>query len=207
MKKAARIIMVRHGQSQANANPHLHSNDSDLTEEGISQIKKVADLLKHEKIAHVYSSHLVRAVHTGKILNAHHNVAHTVIEALQERKYGSLFDRKDPKEALTAYFDAQSQLADSQKWHFKHVPDMESEYEGVMRLLSQLNSLATKHTHETIMVVGHGNLMRMFLVHHGFVNFDEAPPNSMQNGGSIEFEIDGKEIKILSVSGLIGPER
>ena len=59
--------MIRHGQSQANAqNIFAGHSDFDLTEFGKSQASLAAEYLyKHEKIDKIYSSDLLRAYHTA----------------------------------------------------------------------------------------------------------------------------------------------
>ncbi len=67
MESKTRIIMVRHGQSEANAGDIFagHS-DFDLTALGKAQAKLAADYLyEHEKIDKIYSSDLLRAHNTA----------------------------------------------------------------------------------------------------------------------------------------------
>ena len=61
-----KIIMIRHGESLANAGGiYLGHTDWDLTEKGKMQAEAVANYLKDEKIDVIYSSDLIRAYNTA----------------------------------------------------------------------------------------------------------------------------------------------
>ncbi|MBR2908260.1 MAG: histidine phosphatase family protein [Clostridia bacterium] len=63
-----RFILVRHGQSQANAEERFAGHyDAPLTEHGHAQARATAQyVVGHYKIDAIYSSDLLRAYHTGK---------------------------------------------------------------------------------------------------------------------------------------------
>lgn len=56
MKKVCRFYITRHGQTEWNKKSILQGHkDSDLTEEGIQQARKAAELLKDVEFDYVYS--------------------------------------------------------------------------------------------------------------------------------------------------------
>jgi len=74
-----KIILVRHGESIANAKKMSQGKqdewiDTHLSEKGVEEAKKVALRLKKEKIDIIYSSDLKRAVETAEEINKFHNV-------------------------------------------------------------------------------------------------------------------------------------
>ncbi|MBS3084095.1 histidine phosphatase family protein [Candidatus Pacearchaeota archaeon] len=73
------IILVRHGESMANAKKMSQGKqdewiDTHLTEKGREEAEKVALRLKKEKIDIIYSSDLKRAKETAEAINKFHNV-------------------------------------------------------------------------------------------------------------------------------------
>ncbi|MDO9530448.1 MAG: histidine phosphatase family protein, partial [Syntrophales bacterium] len=64
-----RLYLVRHGQVtnylDGTCNGH---NDVDITELGIGQMEAVADRLRDENLAAVYSSDLIRTIRGGAII-------------------------------------------------------------------------------------------------------------------------------------------
>ena len=79
MNKTTKIILVRHGESIANAEGVSQGNkdewiDTHLSKKGKEQADKVAQRLKNEKIDIIYSSDLKRAKETAEAINKFHNV-------------------------------------------------------------------------------------------------------------------------------------
>jgi len=79
MKMVSRIILVRHGESVANAKKVSQGKqdewiDTHLTEKGRDEARKVAQRLKKEKIGIIYSSDLKRAKETAEEINKFHSV-------------------------------------------------------------------------------------------------------------------------------------
>lgn len=66
-----KIFFIRHGESEANVNKILSSRPEEpynLTPKGITQIKKAARNLSDYKITDIYSSPLVRTIHSANII-------------------------------------------------------------------------------------------------------------------------------------------
>ena len=66
-----KIFFIRHGESEANVNKVLSSRPEepyDLTPKGITQIKKATRNLSGYKITDIYSSPLVRTIHSANII-------------------------------------------------------------------------------------------------------------------------------------------
>ena len=65
--KHTKIIIVRHGESLGNLNHiMLGHTDIDLAPRGFLQAEAAAEFLKDEQIDRVYSSDLIRAMHTAE---------------------------------------------------------------------------------------------------------------------------------------------
>jgi broad specificity phosphatase PhoE len=99
-----RILLVRHGQSTANAAGAVSSAapGPDLTDLGREQAEALAAKLGGDRIDAVYASTLVRAQQTAAPLAARLGLDVVVREGLQEIEAGDLEDRTD-EEALRGY--------------------------------------------------------------------------------------------------------
>ena len=96
------IIFVRHGESKRNAKIVNSDKNSGLTEKGKKQTEALGKRLKKYKISVIYTSNLLRAKETGKIISKILGIP--VKESLQEldeypskylrSKLKSLFNRK-----------------------------------------------------------------------------------------------------------------
>ena len=89
-----KVILIRHGQSEANKNKVWGSwTDVDLSEEGIQEVKNAAKLLKNYKFDICYTSFLLRTIKTWNILAEELDLHHIeVIKSwrLNEKHYGDL---------------------------------------------------------------------------------------------------------------------
>jgi probable phosphoglycerate mutase len=88
----AKIILVRHGETEWNRVHRLQGGGSDnpLNETGKQQAAKVALRLKDEKIQAVYSSPLQRAAFTAQEIARYHQLEVTLLPALKEIEIGKL---------------------------------------------------------------------------------------------------------------------
>lgn len=81
------IYIIRHGKTELNrANILQGRSDHPLNDEGVLQAKTAADQLKDVRFDHVFSSPLIRAVQTARIIAP--NMAPVIDERLIEMDYG-----------------------------------------------------------------------------------------------------------------------
>jgi 2,3-bisphosphoglycerate-dependent phosphoglycerate mutase len=87
-----RLFVFRHAETTDNSNQLFSGwRNPDLTSKGLLQAKEVAQQLEQEKIDYAFTSHLLRAKRTLKIvLKSHVNVPVFVDDRLIERCYGTL---------------------------------------------------------------------------------------------------------------------
>ncbi|GAB5465971.1 MAG: 2,3-bisphosphoglycerate-dependent phosphoglycerate mutase [Candidatus Kapaibacteriales bacterium] len=88
-----KLITVRHGQSQWNLeNRFTGWTDIDLTEKGKEEAREAGELIKGISVDKVFTSALIRAQHTAKIICevAGIELNHIKEKALNERHYGDL---------------------------------------------------------------------------------------------------------------------
>ena len=86
------IIFVRHGEAQNNTKDILSSTISGypLTLKGIRQVEATASQLKGVKLSGIFSSPVLRAMQTAKIINRYHGLDIKVDSRLRELSFGKL---------------------------------------------------------------------------------------------------------------------
>lgn len=204
------IYIVRHGQSLSNAayesGKIQHSTDygelqSPLSELGKKQAREVAKKLRSVHFDAIFSSDLNRAVETAKFIAEDRNLTVKTEKTIRERMYGTYFysltkeQREEAKKALQA-------LNEEEKLLHKFSPDGESSKDIINRFESFIHEIIKVYKGKTILVVNHGNVMRMFLVHIGWGKFDEIPSGAIKNTGYYVLETDGKMFTVKETYGV-----
>ena len=143
-----RLILTRHGRTPQNEMGIIQGHmDTVLSEEGISQAKRLSERLKKEKISAIYSSDLKRAVQTAEIIAENHpNLKPQAIRDFREVDFGRL-DGKHKSEA---------------DWK-NPPPDMESRKSSMARAKKVLDWLYERHRNQTVVLVGHGGINRAMI--------------------------------------------
>lgn len=154
-----RFLLVRHGQTDWNIEERIQGHtDIPLNTTGLQQAEKIAERLRHESIAHIYSSHLSRARATAEAIARHHaNVPFTVKEELAEFMMGVLEGMRVSDAHLqygTTFWDD-----DIEREHLK-MHTKQSYHERFRTLIPQWCEL---HPNETIVLATHGGTKQAIL--------------------------------------------
>ncbi|MBN2256701.1 MAG: histidine phosphatase family protein [Anaerolineaceae bacterium] len=101
-----RFIFTRHGESISNTKKIMSNRDETdgLTALGIQQAEMLAGRLSTENIVQLYTSPILRARQTSRILAEELDIPVIAADALREPDYGSLEGRSD-KESWTAFVE------------------------------------------------------------------------------------------------------
>ncbi|OPZ85859.1 MAG: Phosphoserine phosphatase 1 [Firmicutes bacterium ADurb.Bin419] len=84
-----KIYITRHGETQWNKKGLMQGwKNSDLTEKGIENAKRLGESLKDINFDVIYSSPLDRAIETAKCINGESNTKIVLIESLKEMGFG-----------------------------------------------------------------------------------------------------------------------
>ncbi len=90
-----KLFLVRHGQTNHNRERILQGQlDTELSELGKEQAKKVSERLKDHYFTKIFSSDLQRASFTAKEIAKHHETEIIYDERLREKKYGDFTGKK-----------------------------------------------------------------------------------------------------------------
>jgi len=99
-EKVLRIVLARHGETEWNKiNKFQGQSNVELNEKGIAQAEALALALKEEPLKAIYTSPIIRAIETAKIINRYHNVSIERREGLKEMNVGD-FEGLQPKDLV-----------------------------------------------------------------------------------------------------------
>jgi len=155
-----KLYFVRHGESTANLK-HEFSNTGrkhPLTRDGFAQARAVANSLCCLKVEKVYSSPVLRAVQTAKILSERVQAPLEITPALQEWDVGVYEGTSDP-----AGWELHRQVQDDWFIHNKFdskMPGGESYNEILGRFVPFIEKLGQddRNSNYTYIMVAHGGL-------------------------------------------------
>ena len=204
------LVLIRHGQSRWNLeNRFTGWVDIPLTDAGREEARRGAVLIHHLKCDRAFTSALVRAQETLRIVLdtiGQPNVPVEQDKALNERHYGAL-QGLNKAETAKKYGDAQVKIwrrsydipppPEKTRWN----PDgiSESLKDTAARTLPYFNSkiLPLVQAGQTILVVAHGNSLRSIVMHLDHLTKAQVLELNIATGAPIIYEIDsaGKVLK------------
>ncbi len=151
------LVLIRHGETPWNISGRLQGSiDIELSERGLWQAQRVADRLRHEPIAAVISSDLVRAAQTAAPLAAARGLELRLEPRLRERCYG-IFEG-ETNAVLAERFPAEWARHQARELDWA-IPDGESIVQFRDRVLEALAEIAGRHAGERVAVVAHGGVL------------------------------------------------
>src|SRR5205814_2845590 len=152
------LILVRHGETTWNHDLRLQGQtDTELSDVGREQARRLAERLAREQIAAAYSSDLRRCVETAEIALAGREIVPTLLVGLREIHLG------DWQGHTTAELRALMPTELDRVWGN---PDHEAPRGGETRRQLQrrgveaITSLAERHPGEQALVISHGGALR-----------------------------------------------
>ena len=159
MKK---LILVRHAVTDDNELARLSGYiDSQVSEQGKSQIEKLTDYLKDEKIDKIYTTTSSRTKETVKLLAQINKIDIQESEALKEINFGD-FEGKDFKEIQKNYPDEFNKMI-SEGYEYKY-PNGESLIECYERVSKEIKLILEYNGKDsTILVCSHAGTIRNIL--------------------------------------------
>lgn len=203
--KLTTIYIVRHGETELNLSKYMQGQlDSPLTDTGILQAQNLSAKLRPIHFDAVFSSDLLRAKKTAELITLERNLAITTSQLLREKTYGP-FEGKHYQEYEAAYkklWKEYTSLGNSSIFHFKMGKDVESDEEAASRYMQFLREIAVSHSGKNVLVVSHGGIMKVLLIHLGYVTYEQVPPGSVGNCGYIKLEADGSDFFVQETDNI-----
>jgi alpha-ribazole phosphatase/probable phosphoglycerate mutase len=162
MKKTT-LYIIRHGKTEgAEERRYKGHIDVPLSEEGLAQVRALAEFLKDTGIngSHIYSSDLKRAVQTAEAIRQSLGCGLTIEPRLRERSFG-LWEGMTFEEIVRQWPDAfENWRADPLRFH---PPEGESTVEVRDRLMQAMEEIIQRHEGQQVFIVAHGGVNRVLL--------------------------------------------
>jgi len=202
MFSTTQVILIRHGQSQGNAEGRFGGHtDTPLSPRGRKQAKATAKILADETFTAIYSSDLPRAVETARPLARLTGVEIQPAEALRERSVGVM-------EGLTFEEAAEQHPEQYQallRRDFEHVLLGGESYRQMLdRAAGKLDEVIEKHRGGQIAIFTHTGTICILILHlMGALDAPELKPVwiATTNCGLSRFELraDGF-VRVLAIN-------
>lgn len=179
--------MVRHGQTDWNVEGRIQGRtDRPLNEVGIQQAKNLAEKIKNEKFAAVYSSKKIRAKKTADILAEALGMEVITMDGLEERNLGNWegmtypqIQEKYPLEFSTRH-DRPGEYAP---------PNGETVNEMNARFQKALQKIAKQHPGEKVLLVSHGACIAAYFCYANKLSMNEVGNNIPENASPSVFKV------------------
>jgi len=185
----AELILVRHGQTEANINGLLvGQQDVLLTDLGLRQAEATAEAVAAQAPDAIAVSPLQRARQTAAPIVAATRLYPTVVEEIAEFSFGELEGWAE-QDAITAHPHLRP-LIQGAAHPDDFWPGGESANSFVARILSGFTRILTEHHHRRVVVVTHGGVIGTFaaiLMDAGDTSF---VPYLVRNCGISNFTIN-----------------
>jgi len=150
------ILLARHGETDWNLEQRWQGqSDTPLNDTGRAQARALAAVLAEEPIDAVYSSDLVRAHETARLIAEPRGIDVTAIRDLRERSFGSV-EGMTTDEIQARYPGIELPWSDG-----------ESREAMAERVLGALERIADTHPNAHVLVVSHGGPLRAVVTHCG----------------------------------------
>ena len=157
----SRLLLVRHGETELKSSERLWGHtDVKLDALGLKQAERLRDRLAAEKIDTIYSSNLQRALVTAETIASRHRLAVITCAELREFNYGKIegLNYEEIRQLYPEFYKSMTQKIPNLKF-----PDGESVYQLNNRVSQFLGKLKEHTPEQTILIVAHFGLLRIFL--------------------------------------------
>jgi broad specificity phosphatase PhoE len=182
------VYLLRHGETEYNAdgNRYCGRTDAGLTNKGVKQAVNVFHQLQDEKFDAVYSSPLSRAYLTAQIATGSQQVQ--ADERIIEVDFGN-WEGKTKEEFIAedpASWEAWMQNPENAQAGVTG----ETGAEVIERVNAFYNEMLQKHKNETIVVVGHNGINRLYMAYKLGMELKNYRRIFQENSAITFFELD-----------------
>lgn len=157
----------------------IRRTDVELTEKGIEQAKKLADIVKKHNIDIILSSPLKRAIETSQIVADKYNITLQIVQLLIEQNYG-IYEGVDRKN--------DNFLANKRNFAYKY-PNGESMMQVAYRIYGLIDKIKEQYQGKNILIISHGGICRIIRTYFIDMSNDEFFNYTLENGKIEEYEL------------------
>jgi len=206
------FIVVRHGESLWNKeNKFTGWTDIGLSNRGKDEAKEVGHLLADIHFDYIFTSDLVRAIDTAKIIDQ--TIGHSTddkptyvqSEDIRERNYGQLTGVV--KKELLATYGAEQMHLWRRSYHVR--PPYGENLEDVQVRITRIFDTEIRHLIEqdkNVLIVAHGNSLRALFVHLGIKTKENIEFFEIANATPISIDMKTAEYHYINQYELVGSQ-
>ena len=153
-----RLFITRHGETEWNRKGRMQGwQNSNLTEKGIENAKKLGERLKTVELDYIYCSPLGRAIETAKYIKGDKTTEILIKEALKEMGFGC-WEGKEHEEIVERYPEQRHNF-----WNEPHIyqpVDGESYEELLLRVSAVIEEIAGDTSCQNVLIVTHAAVIK-----------------------------------------------
>lgn len=183
-----KIYLIRHGRQSSS----LCNVNVDLSDEGKRQAELLGKRMESYGIDNLYSSDLIRAVETAKIMNQYLKVEHKISPNIREISFGIFEGKEDKylKETYSEFYIEQKKLEEDIPY-----PEGENGMDVYNRAKHTMDEIIQSDS-EAVAIVTHGTVIRAILTMALGMDMSKKLlfARTLENTGITELEYD-KEYK------------
>lgn len=156
------LYLVRHGESSGNAN-RIHQDEYvSLTENGIKQVRKLANRLKKMDINVIYASPYLRAKQSAEIISKTLSLSVEYLDELKERKRPSEIEGLSYDDSFAKNINQTTKQKQTNiDWKYS---DDESYHEILLRAVAVEKYLASNNINQNIICITHIAIMTLIVL-------------------------------------------
>jgi broad specificity phosphatase PhoE len=155
------VYFVRHGQSKDNIAPVFQSDDSSLSEHGLTQAERIAERVSHLAFDALISSPLQRARETAEAIERRTTIKPEYSVLFRERKNPTSIQGKAfADEAASSLWEASNETLYTSGLR---VEDGEN-YDDLIARADEALAFLSQRTEKTLVVVTHGFFLRALVI-------------------------------------------
>jgi probable phosphoglycerate mutase len=161
VQTTTRLYLIRHGATQSSAEDRFAGSvNIEISEDGIFQVRRLAERLADDSITAVYCSTLTRAIQTAEILASPHQLSLNHEEGLREIDHGHWEGMRRA--------DVESQFPEEYAaWEedpFTFAPQGgEAGVNVIARALPVIRKIVVEHRGQNVIVVSHKATLRLLI--------------------------------------------
>lgn len=188
MHEVTHIIAIRHGQTDWNVAGKLQGQtDIALNADGIAQARQLAASMQEESIDAIYSSDLMRASQTAKIVAQGRTLAVVENSGLRERHFGCFqgmtfaqIEEQEP-DAANSWKQRSPDFIPGEHLD-THAAKGESLRTFFDRVIDAVDTIAAKHLGQNIVLVTHGGVLDV--IYRAAAHLDIQAPRTWRLGNT-----------------------
>jgi broad specificity phosphatase PhoE len=190
-----RLILVRHGQTDANINHVLQGqSDGQLNETGRQEVERLGKELKNFSLDVIISSDLVRALDTAKAIAKYHGLRVISTPLVRELNAGE-WDGRPAAEYIEIVKNLTIPLSEMRP------PGGETMAEVQHRAREFVQEVKEKYPKKTVVLCSHGDFLRMVISVLLNKTIEEADSTfRMDNGSYSIFDFNNGSWKMVAFS-------